>query len=277
MTHDMDNKEWLDEYPALKKVSESNPFTVPAGYFEELDERIISNVKLDELKTTIPADGFTLPENYFEQLSNNIKSRIAVEAVLNTDDSGFTIPENYFEQLSNNIQSRITVETALNTENPGFTVPEGYFENLTSQIQSRVFVEEVLAINKEEAFTVPANYFNELNSKILNKTVAQEAVQRKGAVIRFIRSTAFKYATAACFVLVVGASIFLWPSARNISQHDSSYLHTELSNIPVDEIQGYVELNVDANDTQHTVDEEKLPVNDADLDAALQDYVGDTK
>lgn len=275
MTHDIDNKKWLDEYPALKKVSESNPFTVPVGYFVELDERIMVAIKLDELKKTIPAEGFTVPENYFEQLAGKIQSRVAIENILNTEDTGFTVPENYFRQLSGNIKSRIAVD-ALNTEDAGFTIPENYFENLTAQIQSRVFVEEAL-ISKEEAFTVPVNYFNELNSKILNKTVAHTAVKRKSAVIRFISSTSFKYATAACFVLVIGASIFLWPSASNVSKHHDSYLHAELSNIPVDEIQGYVELNVDANDTQHTVDAEQLPVNDAELDAALQDYFDDSK
>lgn len=301
MTQDMDNKKWLDEYPALKKVSQTNPFTVPAGYFEGLDESIRSAITIDELKNKIPAEGFTVPDGYFENLADNIRAQVTISTAIDNQQEAFTVPDGYFNALSNNIQSRITIENADNEigltvpegyfeqlssniqsrinieeaigENNGMEVPAGYFENLSAQIQSRVFVEEAL-IQQEESFTVPANYFNELNSKILNKTVAADAVERKGAVIRFMRSSALKYATAACFALVVGAGVMLWPSAKNVSaEHTASYLHTELSNIPVDQIEGYVQLSMDANDTQHTITAEAIPVNDAELNAALEEYV----
>jgi hypothetical protein len=134
-----------------------------------------------------------------------------------------------------------------------------------------VFVEEALA--NEETFTVPEGYFEQLNAKILNKTITQEAVQRKSGVIRLMRSTAFKYATAACFVLVAGASFMLWPSATSVDAHNASYLHKELSNIPLDELQGYIQISMDGGDVQHTVGVEELPVKDAAFNAELQDYV----
>jgi len=236
----MENKKWLDEYASLKQVNPNNPFTVPVGYFEELDERIMSAIKLNELKNTIPLDCFTVPENYFEQLSGDIQSRIAVEAILDQDNTGFTVPENYFEELSSNIKSRLLVEQAINSA--------------------------------EDTFTVPQDYFNQLHQNILNKTVNHDTVKRKNAVIRMISSNVFKYATAACFVLMIGGGIFLSQFESPDAIHKRSFLHKELSTVSVDDIQNYVEQNVDGNDAQHTVAAEDLPVNDASLKAALQDY-----
>ncbi|MCC8423923.1 hypothetical protein [Mucilaginibacter sp. UR6-11] len=301
MARDIENKEWLNDYARLKQVSTKNPFTVPDSYFEGLDERIISAIKLDELKNSISPDCFVVPENYFEELGSNIKSRIAIEEILDTtatgltvpenyfgelsgniqsriaieeltgrEAAGLTVPENYFEQLSSNIQSRIAVEELLNNEDTGLTVPANYFEDLSSKIRSRLVVEEALA-NAEDAFTVPQDYFNRLNQNILNKTVNQDIVKRKSAVIRVLSSTAFKYATAACFVAMIGTGVFLQMESPE-AVHDRSFLHKELSTIPVTDIQNYLEQNVDGSDTQHTVANENLPVSPDELKAALQDY-----
>jgi len=218
MTIDIENKEWPEDGKLPDLVGKDNPFAVPEGYFEGLDECVMAAVRMEELKSDTPE--FTVPDGYFEQLTGNIQARIAVEQAINKQDAGFTVPAAYFENLSDNIQSRIAVETAMEA-GEAFEVPAGYFENLSSQIQSRVFVEEALA--DEEAFTVPEGYFEQLNAKILDKTVTQETVQRKGGVIRLMRSTAFKYATAACFVLVAGASFLLWPAASSVDAHNSSF------------------------------------------------------
>jgi hypothetical protein len=300
MASEKENKEWLNEYTLLKQVNTNNPFTVPDSYFSGLDERIRSAIKLDELKNSISPDCFTVPENYFENLSNNIQSRIAVEEILDKTPEGLTVPENYFENLSSNIQSRVAVEEVLNTEDTGHTVPANYFENLSNNIQSRIAVEELLntdngltvpanyfeelsskiqsrlvveeaLVNAEDTFTVPQDYFAQLNQNILNKTVKQDAVKRKGAVIRMLSSTAFKYATAACLILTVGVGAFLKLESPE-AIHDRSFLHKELSNIPVSDIQNYLEETVDGGDTQHTVTSENLSVSPDELKAALQDY-----
>ncbi len=270
MARDIEKKEWLNDYPQLKQVSTKNPFTLPDDYFEGLNERITSVIKLDALKSIILTDGFIVPENYFEELSSNIQSRITVEEALDITATGLTVPENYFEDLSSNIQSRIAAEELLNTEATGLTVPENYFEELRSKIQSRLTVEEAL-VNAEATLTVPEGYFNKLNKDILNKTVNRDIVKRKSVVIRMISSTAFKYATAACFLLMIGTGVFLQRQSPE-AIHDRSFLHKELSAIPVSDIQDYLEENVDGGDTQHTVTSESLPVSADDLKAALQDY-----
>jgi len=239
MTSDIENKDWLNDWEALKKVNPDNPFTVPDGYFNELSVRIVSNIRLNDLKQNASQE-FSVPENYFNELSGNIMSRINIEHTLN-QQTGFTVPDNYFEQLSTQIQSRVTVEEAL--------------------------------ANTTAALTVPADYFDRLNKNILNKTVNQDIVKRKSGLIkRMYNSPAFKYATAACFVAVVGAGIFLRP-ANNSNAHESSYLHKQLSGVSDKEMESYLRLFADGNEAQHIINAEGIAVDDARLQSDLNDYI----
>jgi hypothetical protein len=276
MTQDLKNREWLNEYPALKQVDQNNPFIVPVGYFEELGECIKSSIKLDELRTKIRSSGFIIPEHYFEELNSNIQSRINIERFSNAEEAGFTVPENYFEELNSNIQSRIFVEEALNIENAGFTVPENYFEQLNSQITSRIFVEEAL-INAEDTLSVPVGYFKALNKNILDKTIKRENVKRTAKVVRMFSSNAFKYATAACLTIMVGTGIFLTQFFAPEAVHNRSYLHKQVAKIPLDEIQEYLQLNADETLHSVTSDAESASVNDPDLDNAVQDTSNGTQ
>jgi hypothetical protein len=244
MNSEKGNREWLNDYMSLKQVNPNNPFTVPEGYFDELEQQIVSYVKLDELK----------------------KSSV---------EQGFTVPENYFEELGNNIQARITVEENLNKEATGYEVPQGYFENLSQQIQSRIFVEEALS-EKEEAFTVPQDYFNQLSENILDKTTRQETAKPKGVIRHLFSSVAFKYATAACLTLVIGGTLFINRNTPNaVEDHKQSFLHKSLSAIPISEIQSYLQLNADASDTRTLIDESKQ-VNADNLSNDLQDELDST-
>jgi len=279
MTSDSENREWLNDYMSLKQVNPNNPFIVPVGYFEGLEQQIIASVKLEELKkNNAPAHGFSVPKNYFEELSDNINARIKIEEALNTEAPGFTVPENYFEELANNIQARINVEEALDKEATGFAIPEGYFDNLQQQIQSRVFVEEALDIHAD-SFAVPHEYFNQLTEDILNKTTRQQESEKHnvGVVRRLFSSTAMKYATAACLTLAVGGTILLTRNSDNSAadQHNQSFLHKSLSAIPIGDIQNYLKMNVDATDTRTLIDESKQ-VNADNLSNDLQDELDTT-
>ncbi len=300
MKSDMEDKEWLDDSMSLKQVNPNNPFTVPAGYFDGLEQRITSYIHLDELKTSAPegfvvpknyfdelsaniqsriaidkltgADepGFTVPENYFDELSANIQSRIAIDELTGADEHNFAVPENYFDELSANIQGRIAVDELVNADEHGFAVPENYFDDLQDQITARILVEQTLG-ETEETFTVPADYFDQLNKRILNNTVNQDIVRRKGIVRKMLTSGSFKYAAAACFALVIGTGIFVKQVTDPIAEHNSSFLHQQISTLPVSDIQSYLQQDVDANDTQHAVIDEGAPVNDNGLNNALQD------
>jgi len=241
MSSERGNREWLNDYLSLKQVISTNPFTVPDGYFEESEQQIVSFIKLDALKTDDAAQGFTVPENYFEELSGNITARI-------------------------------NIEEALDKQTTGHTVPEGYFEGLGKQIQSRIIVEEVLS-ESTEIFTVPQDYFGRLTENILNKTAnSQQAVKPKGVIRQLFSSAAFKYSTAACLTLAVGATILLSQGGNNnvVTEHYNSFLHKSLSAIPVEDIKSYLQQNVDPTDTRTLIDDSKQ-VNADNLTDDLQD------
>src|SRR5271165_2987032 len=102
----MENKDWLNDYKLLKQVSPANPFTVPAGYFDDLGDRIVSCKNLDELKNNDISGGFSAPENFFDEQAASIQSRIAIEVALSRENTGFTLPAGYFDDLEQQIQSR---------------------------------------------------------------------------------------------------------------------------------------------------------------------------
>lgn len=266
MKSDMENNEWAGDKVSLERFSKENAFTVPSGYFEEAGQRILSLIKLKETTGDNEAQVFAVPVNYFNELSANIQSRINIEAIAGTDENNFEVPTGYFEQLTQNIQSRINIEAVASADAENFSVPEGYFDNLQQQITARIAVEKLL--DKEPAYTVPNGYFEKLNKEILNKTVNQETVIRKTIVRKLWASNTFKYATAACLALIVGTSVFL---KEQPVAHTQTLLHKQVSDIPVNEIKDYLELNMDANDTRGVLDNDKQINIDA-LDADLQDY-----
>ena len=296
MKSESENREWLDEFMSLKQVSPLNPFTVPPGYFDESGKQIISAIKLDELKSgkglTVPEnyfdelnnniqsrinleelkskEDFTVPQNYFDELSSNIQSRINLEELRSEEE--FTVPQNYFDELSSNIQSRINIEAYVNNDAHGHAVPEDYFNAFEQQINARILIEETVS---EESFSVPADYFDKLNNAILNKTVKQDVVKRKGIVRRMYATNTFKYAAAACFAVFVGGGLLLSRFSAPADDHNSSFLHKQLSTVSTSDIQSYLQDDVDANDTQHTVIDENTPVNTNSLTNALQDNVDD--
>lgn len=239
MTSDIGNKEWLNDFELLKKVNPSNPFTVPDGYFNELNERIVSVIRLNDLKQNAQQE--------------------------------FTVPENYFTELSGNIMSRINIEQALN-QPTGFTTPDNYFKDLTAQIQSRVKVEEAL-VGVEDTMTVPDGYFERLNKNILNKTVNQDIVKHKTIVRRMFNSPIFKYATAACLLAIVGGGVFFNSSTDPVKKHRTSYLHQELLNVSDEEMQNYLRLYADGNESLHIIQANGLSVNDAQIQKDLDTYI----
>ncbi len=293
MKSDIENKEWLDEYPSLKQITLKNPFTVPEGYFGSLEERVISYVRVNEIAppTSTP---FAVPDNYFEKLSSNTLSRVNILEAANADAKGFRVPENYFEDMASQLNSRIAISEAV--EHP-FAVPENYFDDLHAQVTSRVAIEGVLntpftvlenyfddlhaqvtsRIAIEEAlntpFTIPENYFDKLNRRVLNQTVVLEAVQRKGLVRKLISSAAFKYASAACFAMIVGAGIFITQLNSPKAAHNRSYLHKALSKVPNNDIRGYLQLHIDATDTKSIIDKADEDNVNAISSDDLKDYL----
>jgi hypothetical protein len=274
MKSEMDSKDWLNDYPSLKQVSPTNPFTVPDGYFDELHQRAMSRAIIDGVNADT---GFTVPEGYFDEAQANLQSRINIEAALNNSSGHFTVPDNYFEDMQACLQSRINIEAALQHTDENFTVPENYFEDLQQNITSRIAVEQALE-GKTEGFTVPEHYFDKLQNAIAAKTTEapkqdKNEVARKGIVRRLVTSGAFKYATAACFVLAIGGTLFIHNYENPAAQHERSYIHKALKNVDDADIIDYLQMHMDAADTRSIMDgADEINTTDANAEE-LKDYL----
>lgn len=97
------------------------PFTVPAGYFEQLPAAVLLQIQLEDLRSetaAAPGRPGTVPAGYFEALPNAILQRIQAEE----NQPGMAAVNAELEGLSPFL-------AAIPREMP-FTVPSGYFESL---------------------------------------------------------------------------------------------------------------------------------------------------
>jgi hypothetical protein len=281
MKSELNDKDWLNDYPSLKQVAKNNPFTVPDGYFDAMHQSAMSRAFLGSWNTET---GFTVPANYFEELPGQVQSRIVVEEALENEAKGFTVPANYFEDMQASLQSRINIEEALQHISGDFTIPANYFEDLQASLQSRINVEETLqhtngdftvpadffedqrqqitgriAVEEilngqSDGFTVPNNYFDSLQDAILAKTTSP-AVKRDAVIKRLVNSGVFKYAAAACFVMAIGGTIFFNKYESAEAVHNRSYIHKALATVPDAAIIDYLQTHMDAADTPTLLDD----------------------
>lgn len=106
----------------------------------ELNDR---DIDLQRDAPTLAAIGkaipFTVPAGYFDELPSIVNSRIYIESTLGKGSNGLKVPEKYFEELSSRIENNIAVEN-LKAISPagGFAVPDGYFESLSERINHRL-------------------------------------------------------------------------------------------------------------------------------------------
>lgn len=182
--------------PVFGIIDNSNVFTVPDGYFDELPLSILGKVLLQNSET---------PENYFEELPLRVLGKIQNEA---------SVPEGYFETLP------IEVLGKINTLSQEQTLPAGYFENLSATIMQRIKAETtevgvltemeqlsptIAIIGNKYPFTVPANYF-ENNVEAVTKVITdkQTAVVVKMGTARKV----LRYAVAAVVTGFMGLGIY---------------------------------------------------------------------
>ncbi len=253
-------------------------FTVPENYFEELGSNLQSRINIEQALSNV-TDEFMVPDRYFDELSDNIQARISVETLLTGSEEELSVPNGYFDELQNNIQSRIAIEEALNGREEALHVPQGYFDELSDNIQARIKVEELISAD-QNAMTVPAGYFENLDQKIMArvaddqgaKVVQMPARTQTDNVRKLISTAAFKYASAACFAVIVGLAVYFSDSAL-FKNGQRATLHKEISEIPTDQIRTFLENHTDAMETERTVIANDTHFDEDTLKSALQDYV----
>lgn len=109
------NENWQKDAPTLAAMEKTNPFFVPEGYFEEMEEQLRSRIAISGFEEDEVI--FKLPENYFDTLPDKINSIIRLEELHHESPQEiFSIPENYFDTLESKIKAKISAEEPKKTE-----------------------------------------------------------------------------------------------------------------------------------------------------------------
>jgi len=109
-----------------------NPYTVPAGYFEEMQRYILQRCNVIKASE----DAFDVPPGYFEQLEQRILANVKEQKLKSAvSEAGFIAPEGYFNKLEE--QSFNLYKLQEKTDSPGFTVPGNYFDALRERTLRR--------------------------------------------------------------------------------------------------------------------------------------------
>jgi hypothetical protein len=177
--------------PVLASMEKVSPFTVPAGYFDQLASTMVTRVEnADELNALSPSlasmeriNPFTVPEGYFEMLTTDILMEIKH---IHEQENNAVVPEGYFESLPAAIMARIKSQET---------------ENASTEI--RELSPMLYSIQNENVFEVPAGYFDRLSGEILDK------VKPAAKVVRMpFRKSFMRYAVAAAFTGMMALGVF---------------------------------------------------------------------
>lgn len=102
--NNMDER-WGEQFPLLGAVGKKNPFNVPDGYFDSMQQQISSRIAIESVSSSDSKSSLTVPEGYFDTLEDQIMSSIRMEKLKESaEDGGFTVPENYFDSLNDAIK-----------------------------------------------------------------------------------------------------------------------------------------------------------------------------
>lgn len=113
----------------------------------------------------------------------------------------------------------------------GFTTPTGYFDQLKKETLAKISLEQLKTQVVETGFEVPAGYFESLSLKIQNRVQDEERLvnpivpKASVKVVKLWQSNIFKYASAACFILVVTCGIY-FNQIQNVSKTNLAAIST---------------------------------------------------
>lgn len=259
---------------------------VPAGYFESLPAIILQKVRhtavMDELNSlsssladapqTFP---FTVPQDYFEQLPQRIIALVNEE--LAPELTGYPRvcpltppPDGYFTTLSAEILQKVKPDdedavpsfAGISRSTP-FSMPEGYFEQFAAQVMQQVksgdVADELAELSpllaeapRTMPYSVPAGYFDQLDTRLAN--VMEPAT--KVVQMRPRRMSVYKWAAAACMIVLAGTSTMLYMRHQTIQTKSAAAINlaeVNLSDVSDQEIVEYLQSHMDAFDKEALV------------------------
>jgi hypothetical protein len=113
--------------PIIARMERVNPYITPAGYFEGLDEHLLTIAKIEEhspaLQGIAMKNPMQVPEGYFDSLAGSILNKIKATENQSTDDelrslspmlyaidkvNVYSLPAGYFETLSDDLLNKVS-------------------------------------------------------------------------------------------------------------------------------------------------------------------------
>lgn len=162
----------------LIECKDESIFEVPEGYFDNLSDAIMCKIAEDNFKNQVSSDGFEIPSQYTSELSSTIFSRISEDRLKETIASdGFTIPSDYNQSLENSIFNRISeykLKEMITSD--GFTLPSDYSQSLENSIFARITEQKLKETTPTDGFSVAAGYEQTLESAIFAR-IAEEKLK----------------------------------------------------------------------------------------------------
>jgi hypothetical protein len=262
-------------------IGRKTPYGVPAGYFDQLPDLVMSRVTSDSM--ILPAAGtilspggstFRVPEGYFDGFASSVLSRIKAGASTPMSSMG----EGVEEELA-----RLSVVVSGISRKTPYALPDGYFEE-----QSPILT----VANDRSTYQAPAGYFAGLPERILEKVIepalagkvirmdspaANSREERRNESGKVLKGSWWKYSAAAsiaaCLLL-----IFSWPSVDTRTNNGSVVIETThgLEKLSDQEILAYLDdqhdaLNVSAVNSTAALDPgaASLDINEGDVKSLL--------
>jgi len=109
MNENIENNDWKKDAPALAAIQKHNPFTVPNGYFSSVEDQVATAIFIDGLNKKTNESGFEVPQDYFDNLRERIETNIKLAAWPKVEDA-FVVPTGYFDTLADTINHKIAFE-----------------------------------------------------------------------------------------------------------------------------------------------------------------------
>lgn len=179
-----------------------------------------------------------------EHIINELISIEAQHLLDNIDTMPFAVPKDYFQALYQDIiANRDNIDADPEFEwrksNPFQTPAPHYFDQLSQQIIAKI--EDIGPDwGKEMPYSIPQQYFASLPDKLLQKATAQNSGPSKTLRIPIFRNV--HLAASIALIIFVGFGVLQFNKEVSIK-------HLSLSHISQDEIQQYVNDNIDDFDT----------------------------
>ncbi len=187
--------------------------------------------------------------------SNNISDELktTAPAVANLErNNPYTAPMGYFSSFAENVLLIVNEKNIVDSKSP-YNVPSGYFENLPALITQKINAEKFAgsseivfelneiapllnSISRKEVYDVPFDYFETLK---VNKPSQKPEV----IVVSMARNASkwFTYAAAACILLVLSSTSYLYVHTHTGNIERSPSIEQRLASLNDKDIINYLE------------------------------------